>query len=99
MQDDMVNLRKFEKTEEQIYSDLHNSGKTFTQYPTDATIRVGFNERQVDNFQEWDVVSTILTEDGLTIFMKMQNERYYPVMAKMLYKNSGSLPYLVEQIV
>lgn len=99
MQDDMANLRKFEKTEEEIYSDFYNSGRTLTQYPQDEVVRVGFNERQVDNFKEWDVVATVANDEGLIVFIKMQNEKYFPVIAKMLYKTSGMPPYSVEQIV
>lgn len=99
MQSDMVNLRKFLKDEEQIYSDFFNYSKTFIQVPKDETIRVGFSDRQVESFQEWEVVTTAITQEGLFVIMKLQNERYYPIIVKLKYLEPDSIPYSVEQIV
>ena len=99
MQDDMVNLKRFDKTEEDIYSDFFNYSKTFIQIPIDETVRVGFNQRQVESFQEWEVGFTVINENGLTVIMKLQNETYFPIIVKMLYLEGNDVPYSVEQIV
>lgn len=99
MQNDMVNLKKFGKDDDSIYSDFYNSGKTFTQVPSDESVRVGFSQRQVDFFKEWEVSCTAIGVDGLTVIMKVENDRYFPVLVKLFYSEPDSLPYSVEQIM
>ena len=99
MQDDMVNIKKFNKSEDDIYSDFYNSGKTFVQVPQDESIRVGFSQRQVDFFKEWEVCCTVINQDGLTVIMKLQNEKYFPIIVKLFYNETNSLPYSVEQVL
>jgi len=66
----MAKLKIYKKNDDEVYSDFYNSGKTFEQITTDETIRVGFSQRQVDTFKEWEIVSTVINHEGLTVLMK-----------------------------